>query len=266
VIHGYNAKYFEDCMYAYEGHRNTDCCDIMRCASAELLYDCANIVELKMGAFCSLCYQCDNLLYCDNCHGCSNCFGCFGLKKKKFCILNKQYTKEEYETLVPTIVAAMENASEWGEFFPIRLSAFGYNESKAQTWYPLTEADARSRGFAWSIYEQKVPEGLKTINAEQLPEDIADVPDDILNYVVSCEASGKPFRLIPQELAFYRKKGLPVPRRAPLKRLEDLEALQNSRTLHDRTCGKCGKAIQTTYSPDRPEKVLCEGCYLKEVY
>ena len=26
------------------------------------------------------------------------------------------------------------------------------------------------------------------------------------------------------------------------------------------------RRIETTYAPDRPEKVYCEQCYLKEVY
>ena len=30
--------------------------------------------------------------------------------------------------------------------------------------------------------------------------------------------------------------------------------------------GLCDLVIQTTYAPDRPEKIYCEECYLKEVY
>lgn len=43
-------------------------------------------------------------------------------------------------------------------------------------------------------------------------------------------------------------------------------ALRNPRKLWKRQCGKCGKEIQTTYSPERPETVYCEGCYLSVVY
>ncbi|MBI4599945.1 hypothetical protein HY732_03405, partial [Candidatus Uhrbacteria bacterium] len=38
-----------------------------------------------------------NLDYCDSCENISDRFGCVGLRKKQYCILNKQYTKEEYE-------------------------------------------------------------------------------------------------------------------------------------------------------------------------
>jgi hypothetical protein len=264
--HCYNSVDLQDCRYTYDTIGLRDVMDMTRGSGGEMLYECKAVIDLKYSAFCNLTYQCDNLLYCDNCHGSSYCFGCFGLRKKRYCILNKQYTQEEYEALVPQLIQAMRKSGEWGEFFPVRLSAFGYNETMAQDWYPLTKVQVLAKGYGWSDYEQKIPDGLKTIDAARLPEDIADVPDDILNFVITCEASGKPFRLIPQELAFYRKKGLPVPRRAPLQRLADLEALQNPRTLHNRACGKCGKAIQTTYAPDRPEQVYCEECYLREVY
>ena len=37
----------------------------------------------------------------------SNIFGCVGVQNKQYCILNKQYTKEEYEALVPKIIEHM---------------------------------------------------------------------------------------------------------------------------------------------------------------
>ena len=37
----------------------------------------------------------------------SDCFGCVSIRNKKYCILNKQYTKEEYEELLPKIIAHM---------------------------------------------------------------------------------------------------------------------------------------------------------------
>jgi hypothetical protein len=56
--------------------------------------------------------------------GSSNLFGCIGLRGKEYCILNKQYTKEEYETLVPKIIEKMKADGEWGEFFHQRISPF----------------------------------------------------------------------------------------------------------------------------------------------
>jgi len=41
------------------------------------------------------------------------------------------------------------------------------------------------------------------------------VQDDILKTAITCETSGKPFRITPQELVFYRKHNIPLPRKHP---------------------------------------------------
>ncbi len=48
--------------------------------------------------------SCKDSYYCKDCFNSSDLFGCVWLKHKQYCILNKQYTKEEYEVLVPKII------------------------------------------------------------------------------------------------------------------------------------------------------------------
>src|SRR3989344_4358220 len=67
--------------------------------------------------------------YLDNCVEVEYCFGCVGLRKKKFCILNKQYTKEEYEKLRAQIVKDMQKGGEYGKFSPYSLGLCDYNFS-----------------------------------------------------------------------------------------------------------------------------------------
>src|SRR3989344_1755862 len=55
--------------------------------------------------FCGTCTtNVSDLTYCSNCTSCKDCFGCMGMRKKRYCILNKQYSKEEYESLVPKLI------------------------------------------------------------------------------------------------------------------------------------------------------------------
>ena len=44
-------------------------------------------------------------------------------------IFEKSYSEEEYNELVPKIIEHMKGGGEWGEFFPISHSPFGYNET-----------------------------------------------------------------------------------------------------------------------------------------
>jgi predicted small metal-binding protein len=77
--------------------------------SSELIYECSSIgYQCSQVYFSNECWeQLVRAQYCVNCHGSSDLFGCVGLRKKQYCILNKQYTKEEYEELVPKIIEHM---------------------------------------------------------------------------------------------------------------------------------------------------------------
>jgi len=78
--------------------------------------------------------------------------------------------------------------------------------------------------------------------------------------------TNKPFKVVKQELEFYRKMGIPVPHIHPNERYKRRVEKKSPTNLWDRNCEKCSKGIRTTYAPERPEKVYCESCYLKEVY
>ncbi len=223
-------------------------------------------ISTQVIAFSILCYEIQNSYYCMDCHNSSNLFLCTWLKNKSYCILNKQYTKQEYEELVPKIIEKMREDGEWWEFFPSSMSPFGYNETVANEYIPLKKDEAIKAWFNWSDYEAPKPNVEKIIPASKLPENIEDIPDDILNRAIECEVTKKPFRIIKQELEFYRKHNLPIPRRHPDQRHLDRMALRNPRKLYDRKCDKCSKDIKTTYSLDRPEIVYCEECYNNEVY
>ena len=98
------------------------------------------------------------------------------------------------------------------------------------------------------------------------PNSIVATSDEVTNGILKCEGSGKSYKIIPSELQLHRLMGVPLPRRCPEQRHLDRLSLRNPRTLWDRTCSECAAPIQTSYSPERPEKVLCEACYLKMVY
>ncbi len=234
----------------------------------ERIYESHQIGESCSQTFFSLCCWANvsNLFYCAYCiTNVHNCFGCVGLRNASYCILNKQYTKEEYEVLVPKIIKKMIADGEWGEFFPSSLSHFGYNQTINMEKYPITKEVARKQWFHWSDYEAPFPKVEKIIPANKLPDTIDTVPDDILNWAIECEVSKKPFRIIRQELEFYRKHNLPIPKRHPDQRHRDRMALRNPRKLYERRCDCCHKNMITSYAPERPEIVYCEECYMREV-
>lgn len=76
-----------------------------------------------------------------------------------------------------------------------------------------------------------------------------------------CKACSKEFLIIPQEQAFYKKKGLPKPENCPECRRKRRLSLRNERKLYKRKCDKCSKDMVSTYSPESPYKVYCQECY-----
>lgn len=229
--------------------------------------------------FCYICYpDCLNLEYCIHCHSSSNLFACVGLRHKKYCILNKQYTKKEYEELVPRIKQHMNDMPytdkkgriyKYGEFFPIELSPFSYNETIANEYFPLTKEQALKQGYSW--YDKPKAEYKPTIKAKDLPDNIKDVNKDILKEVIKCSspncAGSSVFRIIPQELKFYKKMNLPLPHLCPDCRHRERIKQRNPLKLWKRQCMNkgCKNTFQTTYSPERKEIIYCEECYLKEI-
>jgi len=81
---------------------------------------------------------------------------------------DKQYSKEEYLTLLPQIRAHMEKSDEWGMFFPIDLSPFAYNETMAQQDFPLKE-DGRAEVRLAMGDESQMTTGKETIAWEKIP-------------------------------------------------------------------------------------------------
>jgi hypothetical protein len=267
AYYAFSASDTEDIKYCFTAFGVKDSMDCTNYGvDGTLCYETHNVWHTHKVVLSMNCIeQCREVFYSDNCSNCQNCFGCVGLKNKQYCIFNTQHTKEEYEKRVPEIIEKMIQDGEWGEFFPSSLSPFGYNETVAMDCHPLTQEEAQKLSYSWSNYESPLPKVEKIIPASRLPEDIHSVPDDVLNWAIECELTGRPFRIIKQELEFYRKHSIPLPRRHPDQRSSDRISQESAKKLFERTCGKCHTKMITTYAPERPEIVYCEKCYEREV-
>lgn len=247
-----------------------------------LMYE---VFDTGIGAFknlfTSVVYNCINVEYSFNCYNSSYCFGCIGLRNKKYCILNKQYTKEEYEKLIPRIKQHMIDMPyvdkkgrvyRYGEFFPIELSPFCYNETVAQDYFPLTQEKSEEFFFLWKQKEKREYSPTRTYN--DLQDDIKDIDESILDEIIECEHKGlctdrctTAFKIIEDELVFYKRFNIPLPRLCYGCRHSTRFKMRNPMKLWHRVCMKegCNNEFETSYAPERPEIVYCEKCYQQEV-
>jgi len=270
--------------YSYRASRSTEIMDITFWGgNSELMYECTMCgMHNSNIKFCYNCAQeCRELQYSIECRNCQYCFGCVGLRGKQYCILNKQYTEQEYKELTPKIVDHMNNlvyvdcksrSYRYGEFFPAEFSPLEYNGSQAQEYYPLDSESAEKGGFRWQADHGN--KHVTTKDWKTLPDDIRDTDDSITKEIIACAHEGKcnhqctkVLRILPQELEFYRKLNLPIPRICVNCRHYERLKQRNPLKLWHRHCMKegCKNEFETSYAPERPEIVYCEHCYQNEV-
>ncbi len=204
-------------------------------------------------------------------NGSKNCFGCVNMKKKQYCILNKQYSKEEYEKLKAQIISDMEKNSyidkngrvwKYGEFFPIDLSLFTYNESTAQKFFTKTKDEILGEGFKWHEIEENKYDVTK--KSGDLPDSISSSNESILDEVIECEKCRKAYRFTLGEFNLMKKISMPLPHQCFNCRQNLRFSRTNLPKLYERKCMKCESLIKTSYAPDRPEIIYCEKCYQAE--
>ncbi|HEY4475618.1 MAG TPA: hypothetical protein VJB92_02775, partial [Candidatus Paceibacterota bacterium] len=208
--------------------------------------------------------NCRYSAYLDYCEECEYCFGCVGLRKKKFCILNKQYTESEYRKLVEKIKDDMKKREEWGRFWPISMAYSGYNLSLAQIYFPLTREAVESLGGFWDEAETVKHAG---ISGDDLPDDINEVSEKISEQRIICSKTGMSFNIAPRELAFYREHSIPLPRyHFDYRTLERFRPLALAIHPNRSVCIFCGKEVEHYYSPELGyKKIACVPCYQREI-
>lgn len=163
-----------------------------------------------------------DIYYSVKCMGCSYLWGCSNLTNATYCIYNKQYSKVDWEREVLALIERMRSTKEWGEFLDSKYALYPYDVSFAMMKFPLTKSEALARWLTWIDYSDTIEWVTRTIPAEKLPFDIREIPDDVLNWAIKCRITGKPYKIQPMELQFYRKFSLPLPKLHPMERVKQL--------------------------------------------
>ncbi|OGI60155.1 hypothetical protein A2641_03685 [Candidatus Nomurabacteria bacterium RIFCSPHIGHO2_01_FULL_37_25] len=272
-------------------------------AGASLMYEGVDVgIQASKELFAVFTHGCLETYYTYMCYSSKNLFGCIGMRGKQYCILNKQYTKEEYFKLVPKIIEQMNTVPyfdkkgityKYGEFFPSELSPFTYNETIAQEYFPKEKEEIIRNGYSYRASLEK--DYQTTIESDDLPDHIKDVSEAITEEVIACPNNGsvltqcaKAYRIIKSELDFLKNNNIALPRYCPncrhYKRLKQRNPFKlwhakcqcfgsnyknekyKNTVEHIHGDEPCPNEFETSYAPDRPEIIYCEKCYQQEVY
>lgn len=306
----YDSELLEDCSYMNFGNKVKSCYDgYVVVDNSELSHENVSVISLNNVHYSYCTYNCFDSEFTDFCENSNNLFSCVSLKKKQYCILNKQYIKEEYEELVPKIKQHIQDMPYqekdgqsfiYGDFFPTEFSPFGYNETAAQEYFPLSREKAIENGYQWREKDER--NYNINIKGEDLLEDVTDVDDGILEKVIGCMhydkndhgdincsiACTSAFKILPDELSFYHRMNLPLPRLCPncrhYNRLEQKNPLKlisrmcqcsgeksenglyKNTAKHAHDTNPCENEFETTYSIESTDIVYCEKCYQQEIF
>ncbi len=259
-FHCYDA---EDCAHAEHVWRNAkDCMDVSTAGrNANHIYNSINTgIDVSHCIVCAQAWSSTFAEYCFNCFNSNYIFGCVGVRKKDYCILNKQYSKDEFEKLRSVIIGQLKERGEYGQFFPAQFSCFGYNETAAREQFPLSRDEALAQGFKW----EDTPRGTygkETKQWNDVPDSINDITFNVVPEIFTCTSCTKNYKIIANELAFYKRLNIPLPQCCPDCRHERRLKARGPNELHTRSCSNCNALVQTSYSETDVPIVYCEACY-----
>lgn len=292
----------ENCKYSFVvGLGTKDSQDIAGAGlKAELLYDVVSVVASSDVAFSYRIRNSHDVRYSRECFDSSHLFGCVGLRSKKYCILNRQYSKEEYEALSRKIRQQMDDMPftdnkgrtyRYGECMPPESSLFPYNSCWAADYFQESRESATRKGYGW--HEAPAQHHMSTLTSGEIPDHCKDAPESITAQIIACLKDGDSsrecpgvFRIIPRELAYYKKYNIALPRSCPICRwrkhlkyftpyklcksscqCEGIEQRTGYRNTGKHAHGeaRCPNTFETAYAPERPELLYCEACYNAEI-
>lgn len=251
---------------------------IGRCERNAYSASIINAQDLFMGSdngssfnckFSYLIGRCQNLEYSTDCFGCENCFACVGIRNKKFCIFNKQYSEEEYWQKLDALKCAMLDRGEYGQFLPAKMSPAYFQECGAFKYFNAdmsfgTKIDAHT--FAAEdegAIGRELASATEITNAKEVPDCVDDL-DGWAGKPLYDEDYKRRFSLIGPEIVLYKKLRIAPPTQHHVKRYIDMCHTSNLGEFSERSCAVCKKTVTIALNPTYPDRTIyCMQHYLE---
>jgi hypothetical protein len=251
----------EDCSNVVRGFKLKDALDSVCAYGSELVYLCAMVQEGCYDvSYCHNIIRSKFLRYSMNCWDCENCFACCGLVRKRYCILNKQYTENDYHQLKAKIEKHIENEGIVGQFFPYYFAPNNYEESLASFYYPLTKDEQKKLGYRLS--EVVINREPSAYTLSDIPDNALEVSKDISTKIFWDEEYLKPFRITDFDVQFSKSHYVPLPNGYYIKRIKDLfQWMHFNGSLREAKCTITGERVMTNLPENFTGRIVCEDAY-----
>lgn len=214
--------------------------------------------------------RCMNTEYCVNCIECEACFGCVGLYRKKFCVLNRQFTETEYWLKIDEIKTILLERGQYGEFFSPAFNSSYFLESVAGIDLGATKQDEEKYGFQSFDPESSGAVGelgdvTRLRDSETVPDGIDEINvDEWAGVAMFDRQSGRRFAFLRPELEFYKNQRIAPPTRHFIYRVDSLYLTANLFLLENAFCATCERTLRVAKNVTyKGRRHLCRDCYLR---
>jgi len=111
----FDARNDEDCGHLYDSQNHKMCYDSTQSARSELCYEMTDSGDSFNCNYTVFSAKCVNTWYAIDCYNLKDSLGCFYLNNKQYCILNRQFTKEDYERISKPLIEDLARKNlGWG--------------------------------------------------------------------------------------------------------------------------------------------------------
>lgn len=295
----------ENCRYCLVWEYNNNCMDTtIFNRNSNYVYQAVCGWFLKKSHNCITWRESSNMFFCDFCIWCEYMIWCSGMKNKKYCILNKQYTKDEWLKLAPKIIN--QTKKEWlrWEFFPSEISPFPYNDTVVMDYFPVQKVidlkwnllQPENKEWFWIVkvlepnkfisdafinfwwkdnmiikrrtknQDINISNNLEIIKSEKLPQNINEINDSICSKIILCSTTWRPYRITKLELNFYRNMQITLPRIHQDLRHKKRILIRPPRFLYFRNSDKSWDETISNYNANVSFKVYTQKEYEQLMY
>lgn len=111
----YDTTKSENSGYIYDSQGMNNCYDVTFSDASQISYEVIDSTTIFNSSYVIWCGHCSDSNYIVTCGNVKNCLGCVNLYQKQYCILNRQFTKEEYERISTPLLAELRAKNlGWG--------------------------------------------------------------------------------------------------------------------------------------------------------
>jgi len=215
----------------------------------------------------SLCVinNCIDVEYCNGCYDCEHCFACVGLRRKKFCIFNNQYSEQEYWQKLDELKTTVLARGEYGEFPLMNFSGQYWKNSATVQMYGADENICRALG---ADFFEAAASGAEGPDSQVVLSELAEIDSNgqnsLADKVFLDPVAKRRFRFLKPELQLYQQLNIAPPKQHPTARLAKLYNESNFPLAEDKSCYVCGIGLKVGKNINYPTRnIYCHDCYLK---